>query len=220
MVFPVAPVVGAIGAIGGAVIGSKGQESANETNLQIARETNMMNAAIARRQMEFQERMSSTAWQRGVADMREAGINPLLSVSQGGASSPQGSAVAAQTGAPMRSKWERAQEAFTSAVNAAVSFAQLKNIQKDTEKKQAEIHMTDGMVENLFADQALKMSNARKAEADARYITQQLKNSKYLEPGLKTEAEIDSSMYGAVTRALQRANPFMHSGAAVAKAVR
>lgn len=72
------------GSIFGAAIGGL-------TSLIGAKKQNQQAQEASREQMDFQERMRSTQYQTSMADMRLAGLNPMLAYQQGGAGNLGGS---------------------------------------------------------------------------------------------------------------------------------
>lgn len=82
------------------------------------------NAAEAQKNRDFEERMSNTAYQRAVADMRAAGLNPALMFNSAtSASSPSGS-VASYSGG------------YTSAFSEQLAYRQLKVAEKNANTAQ------------------------------------------------------------------------------------
>lgn len=84
-----------------AVEWQRGEQSADNAlyrDMLKLNEQNVFNASEAQKNRDWQERMSNTAYQRAVEDMKKAGINPILAYSQGGASSPSGGSASSGSG--------------------------------------------------------------------------------------------------------------------------
>lgn len=123
------PILRNEGGFWGAVAGAGLSAVANHFTSQKA---NNANKALSNRQMAFQERMSSTAHQRQVQDMKSAGLNPMLSVTQGGASSPAGSM------AQMQPENPDVGSAVSTAVEALRAKQDLKNLKAVEQQTKAQ----------------------------------------------------------------------------------
>jgi len=168
------PITTAVIGAGSGLLGAASQIWAADRSMDMQRETNEKNLEIAREQMGFQERMSNTAYQRSMADMKAAGLNPMLAYSQGGASTPAGAS------AIMQSEGEALQEGVK---NAAATAQEVMRIKKEFQlaDSQVDLNKTSGKtqetqqgvnkatMESLVKDVKIKEATLRKANAEADY---------------------------------------------------
>lgn len=76
-------------------------------NTASAKEAMNFASAEAEKNRQWQEHMSNTAYQRATADLKKAGLNPILAYSQGPASTPAGSTATSSTASSAKPEYNK-----------------------------------------------------------------------------------------------------------------
>lgn len=166
--------ISAAGSLAGGMINSAGQAAANQSNQQF-------NSQQAQYQREWEQNMSSTAYRRGMEDMKAAGLNPILAYSQGGASTPSGASASSN----VENAMEGVGQGVASAGQIARNAADLKQVMETTNTTETQGQLNKATAALQAASTVLRAQETatsaaqmNKANAEAALTTESIENPK------------------------------------------
>lgn len=160
------------------------------------RNANRTNREIAREQMAFQERMSSTAYQRAVEDMRAAGINPMVAYQQGGASSPSGAGTRVE---------DAISPAVSSGMHAKRMIEEIKNLRENRKLTAMQTNVARATANREQTQAHLNVANEMESES-------RRKLNQYDAAGRSLRSRIDRSDFGKAAAYIERLRTSMFGG--------
>jgi hypothetical protein len=147
-----------VGAVAAPILGGLfkgfGQQSANQSNWDIAQSNNA-----------FNERMASTQYQRAVGDMKAAGLSPMLAYSQGGNAAPSASSVSPMQNA-IGAYGEGAQTAYSNYMDYARTNADVALKGAQTHQTYAETQFTHAKTQHEGVKQAYTEATTLKTQQE------------------------------------------------------
>ena len=168
---------GVVSGIGNLVGGIFGNEQRDEQ----ADQTNAMSAIEAERNRNFQSHwlevgekfareMSNSAYQRGMADMKLAGLNPILAYQKGGASTPS---IGTASGSMPNFTTPQINDVIGPAINSGLSA--YRTIQ-EVKNMEATIGQTNAQTALLLGQAGVQRAQERNLDANTAHTAEQIPN--------------------------------------------